>query len=152
MAALTADAPLRIFGMPVTKKFTLDSTAARTWYRGEAVVLDQTYTPDAAIAADLTHPHMVATDVFLGIAAEGGYNAAGAAEDLAHGVETYVEPTIVGFKSAVFTNADIGATVYYPVSLLSSTATDAPQIGKIMFVEDGYIYVKLITAVCASTG
>jgi hypothetical protein len=152
MAALTSDAPLRIFGTPVMKKFIMDSSIAQTWYRGEAIVLDQGATPDVTPAHDLTHPHMVATDVFLGIAVEGGSNAISVAEDLAHGVECYVEPTVVGFKSTVFTNADIGATVYYPVSLLSSTATDAPQIGKIMFVEDGYIYVKLITAVCASTG
>ena len=154
MAALTADAPLRILGTPFTHKFILDTSAAQTVFKGEALVVDQSADATGPLVAchDSTHPVVAATDVFMGIAAEGKVVAAGAAETLlAAGITAYIEPTIVGFKSAVFTNgADNGKTVYMTdSSTLGVTAADNPMIGTLQFVEDGYAYVKLITAICS---
>ena len=88
---------------------------------------------------------VAATDVFVGIAAEGKTVASGAAETTE--ITCYVEPTIVGFKSAVYTNgADLGKTVYMSDSgTLSATVGDNPQIGILHLVRDGYAWVKLVS-------
>jgi len=82
------------------------------------------------------------TDVFVGIAAENKAVASGDPENTE--IELYVGPTIVGFKSAVFTEADLGKTVYMSDSgTLSTTASQNPQIGKLWRVQDGYAFVQL---------
>ena len=69
-----------------------------------------------------------------------------ATADEATELEVYVAPAIVGFKSTVFTNADLGKTVYMSDSAtLSGTASDNVQIGKLHKVQDGYCYVELTT-------
>ncbi len=144
MADLTADAPLRLWGEARTERFHCDSSSAFTIYKGQPLIIDQsvdTLYADPYVDATVVDP----TDVFLGIAAEKKTVAASASETNADSfVEAYVEPTIVGFKSAVFTNADLGKTVYMSDSgTLSTTAADNPQIGKLHRVEDGYAYVQL---------
>lgn len=148
MADLTADAPLRFDARvePKTLRMFLDSSAAQTIYKGQPMILDvsaDTLYPRGFVDATVVDP----ADVFVGIAAEGKVVAAGATEtDQSNKIEIYVWPTIVGFKSAVFTNANMGATVYMSDSgTLSATAADNPQIGKIDHVEDGYVYVQLVT-------
>jgi hypothetical protein len=66
-------------------------------------------------------------------------------------VELYVEPTIVGFPGSVFTDADVGDTMYMSDSgTLSATAADNPQIGKLVRVVGGYQYVRLSSpTICA---
>jgi hypothetical protein len=92
----------------------------------------------------VTATTVAADDIFIGIAAEGATVAAGAAET--QRLEIYVAPTIVGFKGTVFTDADVGDTVYMSDSAtLSATAADNPMIGKLVRVEDGYQYVALVT-------
>lgn len=154
MAALTADAQLRICGPAYTRKLILDTSSAQTVYKGQPLYLNQSLDAVNMIAhIDITHPEAVAADdAFVGIAAEGKAVAASATEDAkTAGVEAYVEPTIVGFKSAVFTNASIGLGVYMPDSATLAgvaSAADCPYIGILQFVEDGYAYVKLVTQVC----
>jgi len=143
MADLTADAPLRILGEVYTERFTIDTAAARTFYKGQPVIVDQDVDATGNVVQYVDSVVVAATDVFVGIAAAGVTVVASAAETTE--VECYVEPTIVGFKSAVFTNGtDLGKTVYMSDSgTLSTTAADNPQIGKLHSVVDGYAFVQL---------
>jgi hypothetical protein len=154
MTALTNDAPLRIWGVPVTKKGILDTSIAQNCYRGCALIVDQSAdTTHLTVFTDKTHPVVDPADVFVGIAAEKKIVAVSDPETLADsGVEMYVEPTIVGFKSTVFTaGTDDGKAVYMTDSgVLVGVAgvADAPYLGKIMWIEDGYCYVKLALQIC----
>lgn len=143
MAELTADAPLRILGNAFTEQFHCDSSGAQTIYKGAGVVIDASVdTVNVHTASGLT---LVDADVFVGIAAEKHVTASGDSEtNQASLVEVYVEPTIVGFKSAVFTNADMGKTVYMSdTGTLSGSNGAYPQIGKLHEVRDGYAFVRL---------
>lgn len=143
MAELTAAAPLRILGEAYTEQFHCDSAAAQTIYKGAGIVIDANVdTVNVHTASGLT---LVDGDVFVGIAAENKTVASGASEtDNSSMVEAYVEPTIVGFKSAVFTDADCGKTVYMSdTSTLSASNGAYPKIGKLHRVRDGYAYVRL---------
>jgi hypothetical protein len=144
MADLTANAPLRFIGEQHTEKFHVDSAAARTIYKGQPMILDLDV--DTIYLVQYVDAVVVAaTDVFMGIAAEPHTTALGDSETDADSlIEVYVEPTIVGFKSAVFDDADCGKTVYMSDSAtLSETAAANPQIGKLHRVLDGYAYVRL---------
>lgn len=144
MADLTSAAPLRLLGEAYTEKFTLDSSAAQTIFKGQPMIVDQSEdTVNVRGFVDATV--VAATDVFVGIAAENSAIAAAATENIE--VECYVEPSIVGFKSAVFTaGADYGKPVRMSDSgTLSSTVGDNPEIGKLFLVKDGYAFVKLVS-------
>ena len=153
MADLTADAPLRFDPRvePKTLRMFLDSSAAQTVYKGQPMILDvseDTLYPRGFVDATV----VAATDVFVGIAAEGKVVAVGATETAqSNKIELYVYPTIIGFKSSVFTNADMGASVRMSDSgTLSATVADNPEIGKLDHVEDGYCYVQLVSPyICA---
>lgn len=148
MADLTKDAPLRFWGKPVTEKWALDSSAAQTVYKGQPMIIDQSEdTVNLRGFVDATA--VAATDIFVGIAAEGAVVETGDAETKE--IEVYVEPTVVGFAGSVFTNADVGDTVYMSDSgLLSATAADNPMIGKLVRVKDGFQYVRLSSpTICA---
>ena len=143
MADLSANAPLRFIGPQYTDKRTIDTAAARTIYKGQPMIIDQSVDATGNVVQYVDSVVVDPADVFVGIAAEGKSVASGAAETTE--LEMYVEPTIVGFKSAVFTDgADLGKTVYMSDSgTLSTTAADNPQIGKLFAVRDGYAYVQL---------
>jgi hypothetical protein len=143
MANLAADAYLETKGEAKTEKFILDTSTAQTIYKGQPMIIDQDVdTQNVRGYVDATV--VAATDVFVGIAAEGKVVAAGDVEDVE--IEVYVEPTELGFNSAVFDNADLGKTVYMSDSgTLSETAADNPQIGKNSKNEEGLNYIKLIT-------
>ena len=145
MANLTADRYLRILGEAHTELWILDNSAAQTVYAGQPMIIDQSdHTVNLRAYVDATV--VAATDVFLGIAVEGKVVATTTLETLQNGIQVYVWPTIIGFVSAVYTNADLGATVYMSdSSVLSATAADNPQIGKLHRVEGGFCYVQLIT-------
>jgi hypothetical protein len=149
MADLTADSPLRIWGQAETQKWVLDSSAAQTIYKGQPMIIDQSEdTVNLRGFVDATT--VAATDIFVGIAAEGMSVLIGAAE-ADHVLTVYVEPTVVGFPGAVFTNADVGDTMYMSDSgTLSATPDDNPMIGKLIRVADGYQYVRLSSpTICA---
>jgi len=145
MANLTADAPLRILGEAYTEQFHVDSSGTSTIYRGAPVIIDQSVdTVNVHTAASIT---CVDDDVFVGIAAEKHVTTSGDSEtDAASMVELYVQPTIVGFKSAVFTDANMGDTVYMSdTGTLSGSNGAYPEIGKLHRVRDGYAYVRLVS-------
>lgn len=152
MADLTADAPLRFYSTRLThsEKWVLDNSAAQTIYKGHPMIID--------IGTDTLYPRgfldattVASTDIFIGIAAE-GISVATTDTETDNEILIYVWPTIIGFKSTVYTDADVGDTVYMSdSSTLSATAGDNPQIGKLCRVAGGYAYVQLITPqICAS--
>jgi len=144
MTDLTANAPLRFKGTPVSERWNLDTSTAQTIYRGQPMMIDQS--EDTANARGYVDATVVdATDVILGIAAEGKVVASGDVETTE--IEVYVAPTWVGFKSTVFDTADLGKTVYMSDSgtLADMVYADNPEIGILRKVEDGYCYVELTT-------
>ena len=153
MADLTADATIRILGEATTERFHVDSAAARTIYKGQPMIVDQDVDATGNIVQFVDTVTVAATDVFVGIAAEGHSTALSASEtNQASCIELYVQPTIVGFKSTVFTDGvDLGAAVRMSDSAtLSTTVGDNPEIGKLVRVLDGFAYVRLVTPyICA---
>lgn len=150
MADLTANATLRVLGEAFIEEWTLDNSAAQTVYKGQPMIIDQsadTLNLRGFVDATVT----ATTDVFVGIAAEGEKAVATTDVEAANTIKVYVWPTIVGFKSAVFTNADAGKTVYMSDSgTLSTTASQNPVIGKLHRVLDGYAFVQIVSpTVCA---
>lgn len=151
MADLTADAPLRFWSQDVrSEKIVLDNSAAQTVYKGAPLIKD--------ISADTKYGRIYTTgvtldttgtagsgnvDVFLGIAAEGA-TVATTDTETDNKIEMYVEPSVVGFKSTVFTTANVaGQTVYMSDS--GTLATSGLKIGKLHRVEGGYVFVRLQT-------
>jgi hypothetical protein len=145
MTDLSYDAPLRLLGEAKSERFPVDTAYAVSIYKGQPMILDLSSDPENAMPF-VTARVVAATDVCLGIAAEGKVIASGDPENDRNFIEVYVAPTIVGFKSTVYTNADLGKTVYMSDSAtLSETAGDNPQIGILRKVEDGFAYVELTT-------
>lgn len=149
MADLTADAYLKVYGQAHTEKWVLDNSTAQTVYKGQPMIIDQ--------SADTIYPRgfvdatvVAATDIFVGIAAEGKVVLTTDTET-ANEIEVYTWPTILGFPGSVFSDADVGDTVYMSDSgTLSATAADNPQIGKLHRVKDGFQYVQIISpTICA---
>lgn len=144
MTDLSANAPLRFYSTRLkhSEMWTLDNSAAQSIYKGQPMIMDlseDTVYPRGFVTATVVD----AADIFIGIAAE-------AKTVLTTDTETDNEiliwtfPTIIGFKSAVYTDADVGDLVYMSDSAtLSATATDNPMIGKLHRVVDGYAYVQL---------
>lgn len=143
MADLTQDAYLKVYGEAHTERWALDTSAAQTVYKGQPMIIDQsedTTKPRGFVDATV----VAATDIFVGIAAEGASVELAAAETTE--IEVYTWPTILGFPGSVFTDADVGDTVYMSDSgTLSATAGDNPQIGKLHRVKDGFQYVQIIS-------
>lgn len=150
MADLTANAPLRFWSTRLThsEKWVLDNSAAQTIYKGHPMILDIT-ADTVYIRGFLDATVVAADDIFIGIAAEDA-TVATADTETDNEILVYTFPTIIGFKSAVYTDADVGDTVYMSdSSTLSATAADNPMLGKLHRVVDGYAYVQLVTpAVC----
>ena len=144
MADLTADAALNVWGEAHTEKWVLDNSAAQTIYKGHPMIIDQS--EDTVYPRGFLDATVVAnTDIFVGIAAEPA-TVATTDTETDNEIELYVWPTILGFKSAVYTDADVGDTVYMSDSAtLSATAGDNPQIGKLHRVRDGFAYVQIIS-------
>jgi len=149
MADLSKNAYIQIMGEKTsTTAWVLDTSGAQHVYKGQPVIIDQS-ADDQNITPYVDGVTVAATDVCLGIAAEEKIVAASDPETT-H-LEVLIAPTIVGFPSAVFDNADLGKTVYMSDSAtLSETAADNPQIGTLVLVKDGYAYVRLSTPqICA---
>ena len=148
MADLTADAYIKIWGEATTDRWLLDSSAAQTIYKGQPIILD--LSEDTVNVRGFVDATVVAaTDIFIGIAAEGAEIAIGATENVY--VTVYMEPTIVGFPGSVFTDADVGDPMRMSDSAtLSATVGDNPEIGKLVRVKDGFQYVRLVSPyICA---
>ena len=145
MANLSKDAPLRIRrpGMLLTENYLMDSSAANTIYKGQPVILDKSADTTKVRGWVAATTLVTATDVFIGIAAEGKAVASGDLEIVEIEVITDGE---VGFKTSSFTDADIGKTVTFSDSgtlAVAAEAADACTCGTITRVADGYVYVEL---------
>lgn len=145
MADLSRDVPLRFRSDAVfIERFTLDNSAAQTIYRGQPMILDKSADTVNARGWIAATTLVTATDVFLGIANEPKIV-------LTTDVEGNNEIEIitdgeVGFKSAVFTDADVGKTVTFSDSgTLASSAESASKLvaGILTRVVDGYAYIRL---------
>ncbi len=145
MTDLTANAPLRFKGTPVSERFNMDTSGAQTLFRGQPMIIDVSVdTENARGYVDATV--IAPADVILGIAAEG--KTVAAADPETTEIEVYVAPTWVGFKSTAFTlNEDLGKIVYMSDSgtLADMVYADNPEIGILRKIEDGYCYVELTT-------
>jgi len=143
MADLTASAPLRFMGEVFTEKWVVDNAGAQTFYKGQPMMIGM---EDTVYVHGFIDGDTVANDdVFVGIAAE-DVTVATTDTETDNVMTVYVEPTIVGFKSTVYTDANVGATVYMSGSAtLSATAADNPRIGKLIRVLNGFAYVELVT-------
>jgi len=140
MTALSADASLRYIGEPQFEKFTLDTSGSYTCYKGGGVIIDQSV--DTLLAHTAESITCVDGDVFLGIAAEKKAVVSGDPETTE--IILLVEPSIVGFKSAVFTNADLGKPVYMSDTATLTASNGAyPRIGNLFKVQDGYAFIQL---------
>ena len=142
MADLTKDAYLKIWGEATTDKWVLDNSAAQTIYKGQPMIMDLSE-DTVYIRGFVDATTVAATDIFIGIAAEGA-TVATADTETDNVITVYMEPSIVGFPGAVFTDADVGDTIYMSDSAtLSATVGDNPEIGKLVRVKDGFQYVRL---------
>lgn len=144
MADLTADAALREWSDKLTamESWVLDNSAAQTIYKGQPMILD-VGTDTVYVRGFIDATTVAATDIFIGIAAEGA-SVATTDTEIDNTILVYVYPTILGFKSTVYTDADVGDTVYMSDSgTLSATAADNPMIGKLHRVRDGFAFVQL---------
>jgi len=146
MADLTADAYIKLQGPAYTQEWILDNSAAQSVYKGGPMILD--LSADTVYIRQFIDATVVAaTDIFIGIATSTQAVATGDTET-DNTMIVLVEPTIVGFPGSVFTDADVGDTMYMSdSSTLSATAADNPQIGKLVRVADGFQYVRLASPV-----
>ena len=145
MADLTADAYLKTQREYELENWVLDNSAAQTIYKGQPMILD--LSEDTVYLRGFVDATTVAaTDIFVGIAAEGA-TVATADTETDNKIDIYVEGTngtVIGFPGSVFTDADVGDTMYMSDSAtLSATAADNPEIGKLIRVRDGFQYVRL---------
>lgn len=141
MTALSADAPLRFKGEAKYEIFILDTSRTQKIYKGGGLVIDQNV--DSLLVQSAEGVTMVTGDVFIGIAAEAKTVLVGDQERAE--IQVFTWPSIVGFKNATLTNADLGKVVSMSdTNTLVVTAPGAyPRIGKLFKVEDGYAYVEL---------
>lgn len=142
MADISTNQPLRYKGEAHEQAWALDNSAAQHVYKGQPMILD--LSEDTLYLRGFVDATVVAaTDIFVGIALEEKVVLTTDTET-DNVIKVLVGPSIVGFKSTVFDDADVGKTVYMSDSgTLSETAADNPQIGKLIRVEDGYAYVEL---------
>jgi hypothetical protein len=145
MTVLAQDLSIVIRGEGYSEKnIALDTSAAQVVYKGMALIIDQSVDTTHAVIADAVT--CVDGDVFLGIAA-GKSNVAISDPETTY-PEYYTWPTILGFVSAVFTNADIGKSVYvsaYTAAGITLSASNGayPKIGTLWCVENGYAFIQL---------
>ncbi len=145
MADLVTDAYLKIQDEGEYEIWTLDNSAAQTIYKGQPMILD--LSEDTVYVRGFVDATVVAaTDIFIGIAAEGA-TVATADTETDNKIKIFVEGSkgnVIGFPGSVFTDADVGDTMYMSDSAtLSATAGDNPEIGKLVRVRDGFQYVRL---------
>jgi len=147
MSDLTTNAPLRFRHPTLLKveKWTLDNSAAQTLYRGQPAIIDGSadtlYVRGWLGATSLS----TTNDIFIGIINEGPKVVATTDVETNNEIELIVGGE-VGFKSSVFTDADVGKVVTMSDSgTLSSSAPSSSKlgIGHLTRVVDGYAYVEL---------
>lgn len=143
MADLTSSATLRFWNLDLChiRKWVLDNSAAQSIYRGQPMIIDQSE-DTVYLRGFVDATTVAATDIFVGIALENKTVATTDTET--DNMIEVLQYGLCGFKSTVFTNADVGDTVYMSDSAtLSATVGDNPVLGILSHVEDGYAYVMI---------
>lgn len=129
------------------ESWVLDNSVAQTIYKGQPMILDKSADTVYARGWLAATTLVTATDVRLGIAAEG-------AVVLTADTETDNEITIytageVGLQAGALTDADVGTTITMSDSGTLSTdaeAADKLYLGVLKRVEDGYAFIDLGSA------
>lgn len=142
MTDISANQYLQMKGELFLQRWIPDNSAAQHIYKGSPMILD--------VSEDTLYPRiftsavtLAASDVFIGIAEE-EVNVQTTDTEANNIVNLITGPSIVGFKSAVFTDADVGKSVYFDDSgTLTATSTANLYIGKLIRVEAGYAFVQL---------
>jgi len=129
-----------------TERFNVDTSVARTIYRGQPVILDKSVDTVNIVGWVAAVTLVTAVDVFIGIANENITVAAGDLE-VTKEIDVITDGE-VGFQSAAFTDADVGKTVVFTDSGTLAVGTGSATqctAGKITRVANGYVYVQLTT-------
>lgn len=129
-----------------TERWNVDTSVARTIYRGQPVILDKSVDTVNIVGWVAAVTLVTAVDIFIGIANETITVAAGDLEATKE-IDVITDGEI-GFQSAAFTDADVGKTVVFTDSgTLAVGVGSATQCtaGKITRVANGYVYVQLTT-------
>ena len=129
-----------------TERFNVDTSVARSIYRGQPVILDKSVDTVNIVGWVAAVTLVTATDVFIGIANENITVAAGDLE-ITKEIDVITDGE-VGFQSAAFTDADVGKTVVFTDSGTLAVGTGSATqctAGKITRVANGYVYVQLTT-------
>ena len=129
-----------------TERFNVDTSVARTIYRGQPVILDKSVDTVNIVGWVAAVTLVTAVDVFIGIANENITVAAGDLE-VTKEIDVITDGE-VGFQSAAFTDADVGKTVVFTDSGTLAVGTGSATqctAGKIARVANGYVYVQLTT-------
>ena len=144
MSDLTADAYLKIWGEAWIDEWILTTSSAQTIFKGQPMYLDIT-ADTVYVLGFIDSQTVAATDIFIGIAAEGKVVGSGDTENTL--IKIYIQPTVIGFPGSVVTDADVGDVVYMSDSstLTVSTAADNPELGKLVRVRDGFQFVRLVS-------
>ncbi len=129
-----------------TERFNVDTSVARSIYRGQPVILDKSVDTVNIVGWVAAVTLVTAADVFIGIANENITVAAGDLE-VTKEIDVITDGE-VGFQSAAFTDADVGKTVVFTDSGTLAVGTGSATqctAGKITRVANGYVYVQLTT-------
>ncbi|OPZ08285.1 MAG: hypothetical protein BWZ07_03183 [Alphaproteobacteria bacterium ADurb.BinA280] len=129
-----------------TERFNVDTSVARSIYRGQPVILDKSVDTVNIVGWVAAVTLVTAADVFIGIANENITVAAGDLE-VTKEIDVITDGE-VGFQSAAFTDADVGKTVVFTDSGTLAVGTGSATqctAGKIARVANGYVYVQLTT-------
>ena len=150
MADLSAAAPLRFRwdSEMFIEKWVCDNKLAATWYRGAPAILDISedtvyVRPYSAAAVTLANG-----DIVVGICLE-DKTVLTTDTETDNVIEVAGPGSVVGFKTTLVTNADVGKAVGLTGSatlgavVITGLATACP-LGYLLRVEDGYAYVKLL--------
>jgi predicted RecA/RadA family phage recombinase len=149
MADLTVDNSIRLGpGAHHIREWVLDNKTAQTVYKGQPMILlassDTLYVRGYIAATVLT----TTDDKFIGINASAQKSARTTDNETANTVDIIMSG-IVGLPNAALTDADIGKTASMTGSATVVAAAGGAancEIGRIMYVEDGYVYVKINAA------
>ena len=129
-----------------TERFNVDTSVARTIYRGQPVILDKSVDTVNIVGWVAAVTLVTGVDIFIGIANENITVAAGDLE-VTKEIDVITDGE-VGFQSAAFTDADVGKTVVFTDSGTLAVGTGSATqctAGKIARVANGYVYVQLTT-------
>lgn len=129
-----------------TERWNVDTSVARTIYRGQPVILKKAVDTVNIVGWVAATTLVTATDVFIGIANETITVAAGDLEATKE-IDVITDGE-VGFQSAAFTDTDVGKTVIFTDSATLAVGTGSATqctAGKITRVANGYVYVQLTT-------